>query len=289
MTSKNAPCPCRSGKLAKRCCMNAVGNLYKPRAALLTGDINKQHQNCYLRFLGGCSTKISREHLVTNSISKKIAEAEPDYPRRKHRFDGEALRNDFALATVAKVLCTHHNSMLGGFFDPVGLLVFNAVQSATRDEPPAETLVNGHDLEGFVVQRLCAYHFGGLLSFNNISVRDYDISPELLQAAFGELPAPPAYGLIVGPAPKFAATRGTEIAPFVSPPLREIVGGRYSLGVVGLSLNILVRSDEGDNDYRPRSIEITSVSGHIHRIILSWDADVGRGPISKWNITEPQI
>jgi hypothetical protein len=187
---KNDPCPCGSGKIAKHCCLQPSGILFKAPTLLALGDPRKQRDGCYLSFAGGCGDKLSREHLMSKGI-----DARPPN-RRRVTAEGVPLNNPYRRADTAKVLCRTHNSMLGPF-DTVGARVFSAIGAAIRGQS-GKLLIHGYDLERFVLQRIAAHHFAGILTSGGASMAHYHLlkmpslrslkTAYLTRSAFGSLP-----------------------------------------------------------------------------------------------------
>lgn len=284
MFGRNKPCPCRSGRVAKRCCMNTAGFLHKPRSVLPVGDPSKKHDRCYLNFLGGCSSKISREHLFTDAINKRMQSDSAKRSANLIRADGVPLNDPFPLAEVAKVLCTKHNSMMGFYFDPIGLFVYDFIQNIDEDKYQEDLLISGHDLEGFVTQRLCAHHFGGLLTRNAEPLRQHKVDARLLEAAFGASKFPGGGGLLVSTSPDHVDIRGYEITSFIDEINNQIIGARVSLGPVAFLISYVHVNQQIGGYNRPKYMEFIYRLGLISRIILSWDQDVNPSAGIRWDI-----
>jgi hypothetical protein len=151
-----APCRCGTGLPAGQCCFK--GNRWHKRPSILnmrnTGATGS-HASCYLRDTNACDTKITREHLVSESVLEVLAEKEvavtgPSWLK------GQQKILPFA-ALVSKCLCHAHNSRLTSI-DAAGARFFAAFQTCgTTENPPAQHfLISGHDLERWLLKTAAA-------------------------------------------------------------------------------------------------------------------------------------
>jgi hypothetical protein len=89
-----------------------------------TGLSGKQ-DNCYMLATGGCDTKISGEHLISEGVLKILAEKQVELSGM-HWLKGQKKVLGFA-ALTANCPCTRHNSLLSPI-DVVGAKLFEAIQ-----------------------------------------------------------------------------------------------------------------------------------------------------------------
>lgn len=156
---RNAPCPCQSGRKAKRCCLTPSGWLYKQPARLRGDHEPTGHSNprCYARPLADCCTELSREHYFSKGILRRFEDLRiagpPWAPVGQPKPVGvEAL--------TARILCTRHNNRLSSL-DQAGLNLFDALDrylgELTDDPPnagPRHILVSGEDLQRLLLKML---------------------------------------------------------------------------------------------------------------------------------------
>jgi hypothetical protein len=151
-----APCRCGSGQPAWQCCLTADGWHKAPSILNLrnTGATDS-HESCYLRETNACDTKITREHLISESVLEVLAEkvvAVTGLPGLK----GERKVLPFG-ALVSRCLCSAHNSRLTAI-DAAGARFFAAFQTCgTTDNPPGQHfIISGHDLERWLLKTAAA-------------------------------------------------------------------------------------------------------------------------------------
>jgi hypothetical protein len=120
----------------------------------------ESHVSCYLRETNSCDAKITREHLVSESVLQVFAEKEVrvtglPWLKGKQRvlpFD----------ALASKCLCGAHNSRLAAI-DEAGARFFAAFQTCgTTENPPAQHfIVSGPDLERWLLKTAAALAVSG--------------------------------------------------------------------------------------------------------------------------------
>ncbi|MET4277273.1 MULTISPECIES: hypothetical protein [unclassified Bradyrhizobium] len=74
-TLSDGDCPFGSGYPAKKCCWLTF-NRWRKQSSQLTqrAETGVSNEKCYLHPLGGCSTKITREHFLSRNILQRLAE-----------------------------------------------------------------------------------------------------------------------------------------------------------------------------------------------------------------------
>ncbi len=150
------PCPCLSGEKFKWCCRSGVKEVVRAPP----GEPTKfSHPNCYAGPLSDCSLDISKEHILTHSILKRLTVgktvnvANPVFGSA----DPKALTPQ---ALGAHVLCARHNNALPRL-DEVGHAFFLRLEQLFRlgiGEKPAaaRALFNGFDLERWFLKTTAA-------------------------------------------------------------------------------------------------------------------------------------
>lgn len=260
---RNTRCPCNRGKKFKVCCGFRDDIIIVKRHQLRRGSAAEVNDNCYLNILGGCSSKITREHLISNAIDLPAA------PRELWSPTNAILLNPRPLATTAKVLCKNHNSMLGAEIEPSGLTVHRCISNALAGNDGALTFVNGHTLEAYVLQRLCAYYYAKLLSIQGKPIVGYSIDLDLLDAALSNGNFSEGCGMFIGPAPSHLLGNGFEVSPIVEPAANELIGGRVSMGPIGFHVMLKPSGLANIYHYRPEGLRIIN-NGKRHFIALAW-------------------
>lgn len=263
---RNDSCPCGSNLKAKRCCIRH-GALFKPRQFIARGDPTSKNSKCYLAGLGGCCTKVSKEHLMSDGILNE------NKPTLLYDAFSRPLAPYRPLAIEAKVLCKKHNSALGSKFDPVGIALHRAISKANQGIP-GRLLLNGHDVENFILQRLAAHHLAGVLTSGAQPIRDYHLDISMIEKSFADGKLPKGGGLYLTPSPAHhrADQFGYETAPLLDFVGRTVLGFRISFGPVGLVviLNALYLIAAPVLAYRPAGIRFIGPHG-LNEIHFSWE------------------
>ena len=66
-------CPCNSGKKAKFCCLEANKWNKKPTILKIKNlDSKYSNDKCYAKKIENCSSKISREHVISKNILEDL-------------------------------------------------------------------------------------------------------------------------------------------------------------------------------------------------------------------------
>lgn len=159
------------------------------------------HPKCYARTLGGCSTKITKEHFVSQSILKTMG------PQLRVQglpwIVGKSYVEVSETALQSKALCKVHNTLLTEL-DAEALNLVKHIRTAV------ETLrwrtgrsnfrilsVNGHKIERWLLKVLY-----GMVAAGNVSVGPDKVAleskPPFLAALFGMASLPSSCGLYLG-------------------------------------------------------------------------------------------
>lgn len=160
------------------------------------------HSHCYAAELGGCSTQISREHYVSDSILRLVSLGQPSVLVRNLKFQTpETLEPKGINNLVAKVLCSKHNSELSRF-DDAGKSLFDGIDqidsaAGKPEESPATILVNGDDLERWMLKTLCSGIFSGNIPVSGGSLKSIHPPKTWLSNLFEDGHFPPGQGLYV--------------------------------------------------------------------------------------------
>lgn len=156
--NRNDVCPCGSGRKYKRCC---IDGMRLPDTEPPQPTTNYAHPSCYAKGLNDCSSKISREHVVSDRILRLMASAGNSGAVRVTNFRWQREWNSSQLfspkALASNVLCERHNSALSTV-DWVGGKYFerqhqiHACLMGAGPPPPATTFVSGLAFERFLLK-----------------------------------------------------------------------------------------------------------------------------------------
>jgi hypothetical protein len=170
LMERNDPCPCGSGRKFKRCWSPSAAAVHPPPASLTLAEppLSARHPKCAFRDLGACSTDGSLEHYVSDEVQATLREALLACltPEGKREFESQPSLVEIA---PARVLCTRHNNALSAL-DAVATHLARGLCSvslamlsgALLRGWPKWTLVNGHDVERYMVKMLIGAAAAGL-------------------------------------------------------------------------------------------------------------------------------
>jgi hypothetical protein len=164
-----------------------------------------QHPDCYARSLGGCSTKISLEHYVSEGILKLIDQR---FGVQSETVDGTNLvslkpcvKKKLTIGRLtAPILCETHNSRLAPF-DTEGLAMFAAMDKMNEyglnPQLPAPTArIDGDRFERWMLKTLCGCLYSGNIRLpEGVSNKGICPSAELLDILFNGASFPDRLGL----------------------------------------------------------------------------------------------
>ncbi len=160
------------------------------------------HPDCYASQLGGCSTQISKEHYVSDAILRLVSLGEPSVLVRNLKFQSpETVEPKGISNLVAKVLCSKHNSDLSRF-DSAGQSLFAGMDqidstAGKAHEAPATIMVNGDDLERWMLKTLCGGLFSGNIQVSGGNLKSVYPPQEWLRILFENGQFPVGQGLYV--------------------------------------------------------------------------------------------
>lgn len=192
-------CPCDSGKKAKFCCW--TGKIWdkKPTPLKPPGNIsNYSHEKCYAGTTANCSTKISGEHFISNSILKELE------LNGKVKIIGLPWQDKekFNLLSrnklVSNILCTTHNELLSSFDSSIGRLsktLLRFDEDFNLDNAKEDLAVfSGEDLEKWMLKTVCAF-----IASNQIAYKGSKVSCELkdiyVDILYNDKPFPDQWGM----------------------------------------------------------------------------------------------
>lgn len=266
-------CPCESGKKAKFCCLN--GRLWNKKPSLLKADtaVNFSNDKCYARKTNRCSSKISKEHYISDNILKGLE------LNKKVKIIGLPWQESktFSLlprgSLVANILCQTHNSLLSPFDAEMGRLydiILRFDENFNSDKPVNDVAVFcGEDLERWMLKTACAF-----IASNQICIdgarKEILLKDEYVDILYNNMPFPNGWGMY------FKAPENGQIQKYNSISFRSLTAGNELKGAEFLINNFMFYLLLGTPDslesfgiYRPRGMQLAQ--GQIKkRIEICW-------------------
>jgi SEC-C motif len=199
---RNDPCPCGSTFKAKKCCLQRNGTFSKSPAIIApTGGITGfSHPQCFAKNDCNCSSKISREHFISETLLRQI-ELNGTAKVAGLNWQKPQTFNIIPIPTLApKVLCERHNNALSPLDSTMGYFSQTLQDYDDSTHPSVQTPSNelrlfaGEDIERWMLKCL----LGGTVS-NNFSSR---LKPECLEILYGRLDWPSHWGLYIKAIPE---------------------------------------------------------------------------------------
>ena len=263
-------CPCGSGRIVADCCLTArcVTTPKLPQ----TGYVNS---HCYARALADCNETLSHEHYISETVLQQISVSGMISVSGLPRMPVGELREIPAHVLAAKVLCQRHNEALSSL-DVLAGRFFQFADDQTTHQ--ALMLMNGDDLERWMLKALCGYATSKGISFGSERLLDWCPPTQWLQILFGSEPIPSDCGLY------YIASAGCRLRVAGSGIKINAIGNSES-GAVGLillvaglpflfsmepNLAVLQISTGLELWHRPRGVRIRSVQKSIRDIQFGW-------------------
>lgn len=133
-------------------------------------------RTCWAASLGGCATKMSNEHVITEGV----------FSRLPLRWAGSAARflagRESSRANLkAKVLCTTHNSVLHEL-DDEAIKLATALRTFLAAKEPCEASVR---VDGWKIERWCMKCGCNLLASRWLERREFTPDPHMVRIIFG--------------------------------------------------------------------------------------------------------
>lgn len=290
---ENSSCRCGSGNLSKICCYKNHSWHKRPTAVdLRSTAFNDEHKDCYLRELKNCSSKISREHLVSKSVLDVIEKTGLVVggfhwlPKDQEASIGKA-------SLVAKCLCQAHNSALSPL-DSVAGKFFSAIEMCdlNRTHPQKHFLFSGHDIERWCLKTLLA-----MANSNNLS-RDGTrlpprFHPKINPISLLENPKswPWGAGLYFSQklGDEFTREDNFHLAPITKIDTHEIAGLQVKIQGISFSFfalapDVVKNSPLEKALYRPGKL-IFDIGKVTNSIELSWEDNAAKHGAVKMTLT----
>ena len=223
-------CPCRSGLRAKLCC-SRPGRVWKksPTPILALPASGFGHPRCYFRSYLSCSQKLSREHIVSHSVLKAIADANARISGAAWQQPG--IENIISTQSLAsKVLCEAHNNILSPLDNVAGAFVkmLLRLDGQLHGQPPFERfqIVSGFDVERWMLKVYCGTMAAGIVRDHANARPTEDADQTKLNLLLGEPNWPPGWGLYANArfGDLFQITREVKFALFADAETNQPAG-----------------------------------------------------------------
>lgn len=181
------PCPCGSGRILKDCCLTKR-NITTPPGHK-TGYGNPR---CYAKALADCDRKLSREHYISDSIL--TLHNQPITVTGFPWLDSGEQRVVSRASLTSRVMCARHNSALS-CLDSTALLLFNYLIHLGREKNKKVLLINGEEIERWMLKTLCGVLASGNVVHDSERIRGWEPPRQWLDILFGSGCVPPGCGL----------------------------------------------------------------------------------------------
>jgi len=279
----NSPCPCGSGESASRCCLTEAGSRHKVQASTTPPSPRTQFslESCYANRLADCSSKLSREHYISESLLHHLNRDNKLKVSGLPWVEGEGQVLPPS-AFASRMLCTRHNSALSPL-DAIAVRLFEAFdeRGATGSDQHLLYLFSGHDLERWLLKILY-----GITCSKNLTLDgkpDLSIPKYWLEILFGEAQFPDQQGLYVckSRGHLFEGPNGLQL---------QAITGRGRLTGMGLSICgyelILSMSGFPSRSFDGREVAYrlfefyTTGQDFEKSVVLSWDGTADLGTVS---------
>lgn len=251
----DSPCGCGSGRPFGQCHLRDGSVVISPHDIKPPGKRTFHGQpGCFLKGSHDCSQKLSRDHIVSASVLRRLTDGKLHVQGPGRSF----------LATVSsdslqtKYLCARHNSSLSPLDSEIGRLV-GALQQADSDlaskNPQRQRLYlfSGFDIERWLLKTMCASYFAGFGSFN----RHTHVLPEGIARMFESPLWRPGLGLYV---PIQNASSQDLVTPFVPQASVQLHAlgkqvSAISVSLAGFPVSLVVAgSGQQVAEFGPRSV-----------------------------------
>ena len=180
-------CPCGRNNRPEHCCQNPDGSWSAKRVPTFKfADTGFDHPRCYLAGSKTCSTKISKEHYISQAILKQIATDGTITLNGNNQGASNFVNKPLPISGLASnILCRTHNSALSVLDDFADRLFekISSLQDALLDSnrsAPAFCLVDGASLERWMIKVLFGLAATKLLRTNTGNVVEPNELPSTL-------------------------------------------------------------------------------------------------------------
>lgn len=287
----NEPCPCGSGAPAGNCHADRASGRWRlpPYTPLLTdARTGYSHNNCYASVTNDCSTTLSNEHWLSESV---LLEAGDGQPLRFIGLSWQPAGGEIRLPASrmgSNILCTRHNTALSRL-DGNAARIFRALRRyqkdlRTRPDPHGDEffLASGEELERWLLKLFWGATAAGVLGPTGQPITELRRTADLKMLAeylFRDGSLPNQWGFYVEGNPGGERSSDAEIAV-------ETRTGRdgdlwrasASMGVVTLDFAFFVPDARLGvaKTYRPQGVFLSDEARTVQKVLaLSWDGASG--------------
>ena len=243
------------------------------------------HPGCYARSLGGCSTKLSREHYLSASVLEEISSA-PTLSGLAFLERGEERVLPVA-AISARILCTSHNEQLSEL-DHEAAKVFrvlrwfeNGLKDSVNCPIDDVELVDGPRFEAWMLKALLGMVHAGVLSGTEGPLRRVREGAEqsLLRVLFQGGSWPDGWGLWV-----HLSTEGhgapADLGVWAQGVGEEVWAAEFEFGAFVFRLT-LGRPHDQTAIHRPGAVVLLKKQVDVQKVLaIGWPDGVGGLPVT---------
>lgn len=161
-------CPCGSGRSPMDCHVDVVDGRLRKRIGSLRPPApvtGHSHPKCYLAETNDCSTKVSREHYISESLLAQLGEHGTVQVSGMPWQQPDETNKMGIGSLTAKILCERHNNALSQL-DAEAALLFATLRTALMDlnrktlsRKPIDHLVSGEAIELWMLKVACGLYF----------------------------------------------------------------------------------------------------------------------------------
>jgi SEC-C motif len=277
------PCPCGSGAQFGDCCLLADArirgtvNLPMPPGPM-TGEV---HDGCYMNWTGNCSSSLSREHIVSQSVLSLFDDRYIAVNGTPWMLEGETKQLPIK-ALAANILCERHNAGMssldlfaGKIFPAVKWIYDDLANMKSLSRKRRWWLFSGDELELWLLKTAFGAYYSGNAAANRMRIRDtQDINSAILRALYGDSVKFPCGLYVMREGDRDVYRDQINFSPLSSDNNERMTGLRFRFA--GLSLLMLIDPSAiynqmalAPHSYRPYYIGFVNRK-RIHIIALSW-------------------
>jgi hypothetical protein len=199
---RNESCPCGSTIKAKNCCLNNGDWNKKPVSITPKGELTKiSRQQCYANITANCSEKISREHCVSETVLKTLADEKYVISVSGMSWVPSGQTKAVGISSLtAKVLCDRHNNALspidsefGRFISTIGSFDTGFNGHNSKNEV---VVFCGEDIERWMLKTICAMVSSKMIAKDG-KITDIKLREIWLDILYDKKPLPEGWGLYI--------------------------------------------------------------------------------------------
>ncbi|MCD9015483.1 hypothetical protein [Parachryseolinea silvisoli] len=233
------------------------------------GNTRYQHEKCYAKGTGNCSTKISGEHVISHVILRSLEKNGKvkiiGLPWQKKGHFGLLPTNTLK----SNILCSTHNSILSEFDSEMGRFFKTLIDNDQNliSAKPESNIAHfcGYDLERWMLKVLC-----GFIASNQIANFSGTVKDLYVDILFNNMPFPHNWGLYISPLPLTQIDHSFGFMPLMEN--GDVLGVEFLLNNVRFYLLLGTPGGPSFGMYHPAGIESAN-NGFKRRIEIYWPND----------------